>query len=88
MEHDSLGTFVGMVFLIGLILGLMLIAFEDGKPFALYSKLKCKFGVHKNKVGFGNSKINKYYCQSCKTPRKHPQLKAIDGGNKIGNFKF
>jgi hypothetical protein len=69
---------------------LMLMAYDDGKPFALFRRIKCKMGKHTTKVGFGFSKINKYYCQHCREPRKHPVLKVIEGGNKIGrnDFKF
>jgi hypothetical protein len=76
----------GLVILSGIVLGMMLIAFDDGIPFGLINKTKCKLGWHKNKI----NKIPKYYCQHCRKPRKYPNLKVIHGGNKMYNnpFKF
>jgi hypothetical protein len=74
----------GLVVMFGIVLGIMLIAFDDGIPFALFHKLRCKAGWHKNRV----NKVNKYYCQFCKRPRKFPELKLIDGGNKMANNKY
>lgn len=86
----NLLNFTGIVLLaalFGVVFGLLLIAYEDGKPFGLYRRIKCKFGKHTFRIGFRN-RTNKYFCQQCKVPRKHPALKAIDGGNKVNNFKF
>lgn len=65
----------------GLILGLMLIVYENGVQFGLYRKLKCKLGKHTHKVGY-KGHINRYFCKFCKAPRSNPSLKAIDGGKK------
>lgn len=79
MTQITLGTLAGIIFLFGLFFGLMLIAYDDGVPFGVYRKVKCKLGVHTHKVGF-RKRTNKYYCQSCKAPRSHPALKSIKGG--------
>lgn len=81
---------LGLVFLFGLILGLMLMVSEDGVSFVFAKKLMCRLGLHKIKVRIGRLRINKYYCQYCKRPRKHPDLKIVDGGNKVSSsdFKF
>lgn len=70
-------------------MAIILIVHEDGVPFAIVKKIKCKFGRHTHRVGF-RKHINKYYCQSCKAPRKHPELRAVDGGKKdfSTSFKF
>lgn len=81
---------LGLVFLFGIVLFFMLMASEDGISFALAKRLLCKMGLHKIRVRIGALRINKYYCQYCKRPRKHPRLKAIDGGSKISSsdYKF
>ena len=75
-----------LTFLFGIILGIMLIAYEDGTPLALYKKLRCFIGWHKMKA----FNVLKYYCQFCRKPRKHPPLKLVDGKNKIrdNGYKF
>lgn len=77
---------LGGIALVGIFLFALLMAYEDGIPLGFIYKLKCKFGLHKHK----NYKVNKYYCQSCKKPRSHPELKVLDGGNKLRHniFKF
>jgi hypothetical protein len=74
---------LSLVVLFGIVLGIMLIAFEDGVPFGLYRKISCKAGWHKTHVKVGSGKVNKYYCQHCKAPRRFPDLRVIDGGNKM-----
>ena len=66
----------------------MLIAFEDNIPLTLFRRLKCRFGYHSTIKKFGKAKVNKYYCSICKKPRKHPGLKMIEGGNKLGSNRF
>ena len=73
---------------IGLFLGMVLIAYEDGFEFVLWKKLRCKVGLHKNNVVVGGIKIQKYFCQFRKKPRKYPDLKHVYGGKKFGNNKF
>lgn len=65
-------------------------AYENGIRYGLLKKLLCRFGIHKLRVKFGKLKINKYYCQHCKKPRKHPKLTMIAGGNKWydNDYKF
>ncbi len=65
-----------------------MIAYEDNVPFGLFKRLRCITGYHKVRIKFGKLKIHKYYCQYCKEPRRHPALKVIDGGNKMGNNKY
>jgi len=79
-----------ILFLFFPIFFVILISYEDGVQFNLLKKLLCKFGLHKLKVKFGKLKINKYYCQYCKKPRKRPKLTMIDGSNKWykNNYKF
>ena len=74
---------LGLIILFGIVIGLFMVAYEDGIPLALFKKLCCRIGFHKMYIGFGRLKIRKYYCQWCKKPRKHPTLKVIDGGNKM-----
>lgn len=86
MSSNELSTFMGLCLLITIVVCLMLIAYEDGIPFSLLNKLKCKLGYHNVYNRF--RKINIYYCKFCKKPRKHPELKVLDGGRKIGDNKF
>lgn len=88
MDFRNLKTIFGLIFLFGSVFGLMLIAYEDHLPFALYRRLRCKFGRHQYYRKVWVTKINVYYCKFCKKPRKHPPLKIVDGGKKIGNNKF
>lgn len=71
----------------GLIFGIMLVAYDDGDPFALFKRLRCKLGWHKIHNKIGRLRVHLYYCKFCKKPRKYPTLKIIDGGNKIGDNK-
>lgn len=75
--------------LVGVILGIAMVAYEDGIAFGLYRRLKCKFGKHTWKTGYRN-RVNKYYCVRCKKARSHPKLEVVQGGKKwdIGGFKF
>lgn len=89
MEEGIITPLLKSVMLFGLLMGILLVMYEDGVGMSLYKKLRCKLGKHKIKVKHGKLTINKYFCQYCKTPRKHPNLTAIDGGKKRlgGNFK-
>lgn len=80
---------VVMVLLFGLVFGIMLVAYEDGVPFGLLKKIKCKMGKHAFRSGYVR-RMNRYFCKDCKSPRKHPALKAIDGGKRDfdNSFKF
>lgn len=84
MTQDDFTTLVCVVGLFGLVLGMILIAWEDGVRAGQWKKLRCKLGWHKTKV----YKVNKYFCQYCRKPRKKPPLKVVDGGKKFGNNKF
>lgn len=79
-----------MFLMFGVVFGLMLLAFEDGIPFGLVKKIRCRFGWHQMRNKIGRLKVHRYYCKNCKKPRKHPSLKVIDGGRKISKdtFKF
>lgn len=88
MQGDSLGSFIGLTFIFAMVIGLFLIAYEDGIPFSLFKKLRCKLGLHKIRNKIGQLKINVYYCRFCKKPRKHPELKVLDGGKKVFDTKF
>jgi hypothetical protein len=79
---------LGLILLFGMVMGLFMVAYEDNVPFALSKKLRCLIGWHKFRVKFGKLKIHKYYCKWCRKPRKHPPLKIIDGGNKIGYDRY
>lgn len=88
MEHDSVSKLMGLILLFGTVMGIMLIAYDEGVPFGLFKKIKCRIGKHTYKVGF-RKRRHKYFCKHCKKPRKHPALKAIDGGKiELSNFKF
>ena len=77
-----------LLFVVSFSLALMFISFTDGDPLYLYKKIRCRFGMHKVHRKVGKKKTNKYYCKFCKNPRKHPKLKLLDGGRKLGNNKF
>lgn len=79
---------MGSIVLIGIVFGLMLLAYEDGVHFSLFRKLMCRFGWHRLFNSYGGMKIQKYYCQACGKGRKHPDLKVVDGGKKMGDNKF
>jgi hypothetical protein len=87
MVTFSLSSIILVAVLFGFIFGLMLMAFDDSKPFALYRRFKCKSGKHTFIVGH-YTKVNKYFCLHCKSPRKHPQLRVLDGGKKDLDIKF
>lgn len=88
MVEDTLTLFIGLALLFGFILTIMLLAYDGGVPYAVLKKLRCKFGWHKIHDKISKVKVHKYYCKFCKKPRKHPELKAIDGGKKIIDTKF
>lgn len=73
-----------LIALFGIVVFIMLLAFEDGVSFGLFKRLKCKFGRHTMTKGGG--KTPAYRCKYCNTARKH--LRVIDGGNKLGKFDF
>ena len=77
-----LTSYIGVSLLFGIILGVMLTAYDDGEQFALYKKIRCKIGWHKIRTKLGQARVNSYYCQFCKKPRKHPTLKMVEGGKK------
>lgn len=79
---------MGSIVLIGIVFGFMLLAYEDGVRFSLFKKLMCQFGWHSLYNSYGGMKVQKYYCQVCGKGRKHPDLKVVDGGKKIGNNRF
>lgn len=87
-DHSYWMPLLGLTFLIGMVFGLLLIAYEDGVAFGLSKKLSCKFGKHKFHIKIKRIKIQKYYCQNCKIKRHYPKLDFIQGGNKFGNFKY
>jgi len=88
MEPDQIRTLLGVTVLFGLILGLMLIAYEDNIPKANWKKLRCLLGWHQLTKKIGRIKIALYYCQNCKKARKFPDMKLIDGGRKLRNNRF
>lgn len=86
MEQSIIIGVLEIVAFFSIVLGLLLLAYEDGVPFGLIKRIRCKFGWHKRY----KKKAPRYYCGFCKEPKKHPELKVIDGGNKMGHsgFKF
>lgn len=79
MTDIPMTTWLGMAVLFGLVFSIMLMAYDGGEAFGLYKKIKCKMGKHAHKIGYRKN-VNKYFCKHCKAPRKHPALRAIDGG--------
>jgi hypothetical protein len=91
MNQDGMDSFVAFTCLAGLfgiVFGMILIAYEDGVPLGRLKKILCRLNFHKFHFKTGKVKSHKYYCTFCKKPRKHPDLKVIDGGNKMGNNKY
>lgn len=87
----NLASFYGVVFLaamVGILFGIILACYEDGKPFGMYRRLRCKYGKHRMAVKVGKLRISKYFCQDCKIPRKHPNLMVIKGGTRLSDTKF
>jgi hypothetical protein len=84
MENDFWEVYLGVAAILAIIILPLILIYDNGVRFAIPKMLFCKMGFHKMK----SRKISKYYCQYCKRPRKHPDLKMIDGGKKIGNNKF
>lgn len=82
MSDNTAAVSLILIFLCGIVLGIMLMCYEDGVKFGLAKRIKCKFGKHTFR-GYRNKHL--YYCERCKTPRIHPSLKAIQGG-KIDSF--
>jgi hypothetical protein len=88
MDNVLFGKFLTLVlFLFGIIF-FFLLAYGDGNPFWIVKKMTCRLGMHKVYRKIGKLKIHRYYCEHCKKPRKHPELKIVDGGKKIGNNLF
>lgn len=82
---------MALTLLTGTLTGFAMVLYEDGVPFGRFKKIKCKLGFHKRDHKIGKFVISrKYYCEHCKAPRKHPQLKVLQGGKKEVNntFKF
>ena len=88
MDKNSLVSIIAFSVFFGFIFSLILIAYSDNYFIKLFQKYRCRIGKHKNQYKIGKYVRNKYYCEHCKEPRKHPELKLIDGGKKIGNNKF
>jgi hypothetical protein len=88
MGQETFTVYLGIAALVGIILGMILIAYEDGVQFARWKKLRCKLGWHSIHTKIGRLKVHKYYCNFCRKPRKHPELKVVDGGNKLGNNQY
>jgi hypothetical protein len=84
MEQDTITTYLALSAILGMILIPLIFAYDDGIRFALPKRLFCKLGFHKMK----KRRVHKYYCQYCKKPRKHPELKMLDGGNKIRDNQY
>ena len=82
MKKDYITTILGAAFIVGILFAFILIVIEDGTVVTFLKKLGCRYGRHTSQVKIGSTKINKYYCEYCKAPRKHPDLKVLDGGNK------
>lgn len=82
MNQVPLYVFIGYSIFLGLILFSALLFYEDGKSFGLFRRICCKLNYHKTHNKVGKTKIHKYYCQNCKIPRKHPELRMIQGGNR------
>lgn len=84
----DIASFTGIIVLAGLfgiIGGVMLSCHDDGKPHALWYKLKCKLGRHTMAV----RGVKRIRCQGCGLKRSHPHLKVIDGAKKDrSRFKF
>lgn len=85
---SNLSTILGLAAIFGILIGMMLIAYEDGVHCSRWKKIRCKMGWHKIRFKLYGMRINKYYCEYCKVPRKHPVLRVIEGGRKFGNNKF
>jgi hypothetical protein len=91
MTQDPLDTFITFLCaagFFGIVIGMILISYEDGIPMARWKKLRCKLNWHERHLKVGKTKVQKYYCSFCKKPRKHPPMKIVDGGNKMGNNKY
>lgn len=79
---DNLDIFVMMLFPFTVVGILFLLLYEDGVPFSMYNKIRCRWlKKHKFITTFG--KIPKYYCLACGVPREHPKLKLIVGGKVL-----
>lgn len=81
---------LGAAFLFGIVLAVMLMAYEDGVSFGLLRRLSCKFDRHTHFYRVDKITMQRYFCKFCRKPRKHPPLKVIDGGKKFrdNGFKF
>lgn len=71
-----------------IVFGLIILTYEDIPVFYFIKHIRCKLGLHKRVLKFGDIKIRKYYCQWCKQSRKHPKLEAIEGGKKDLDIYF
>lgn len=88
MDLDQFTIVVCLAAIVGILGGMILIAYEDGVPQGRLKKILCRLERHKWSVKVGKVKTAKYFCQHCKKRRSHPVLKVVDGGNKMGNNKY
>ncbi len=82
--------FIFSALFFGTIFGLIAIIIGDWAQFKPYQMFMCKRGSHLYTSGRFTKK-NHYFCQmrGCKIPRKHPELRSIEGGKvELGNFNF
>lgn len=87
MTGTNVAGITSICIFIGILIGVLLIIFEDARPSHILQKMRCKRGKHVLKTGFYKN-INRYFCTYCKAPRQHPSLKIIDGGKKDIDISF
>jgi hypothetical protein len=78
-NNPPIGIVIALVFPLGFIFALLLIAYDEGRLTRWFFLFKCKSGRHKFTRGF-LGKTKTYYCERCRKPRRHPMLKVVDGG--------
>ena len=70
--------------IIGILGGVFLSCYEDGKPHGLWYRLRCRL----NKHIFSQKGVRKIKCQHCQALRPNLHLTAIDGGMKRNKSTF
>ena len=84
MDIVSFYSVIMLAIMVGVLGGVLLACYEDGKPHGLWYKLKCRLKLHI----FRLNGIQRIKCQHCGVPRPGLHLKAIDGGAKSDKSIF
>lgn len=84
MDIVSFYSVVTLAVIVGVLGGVLLACYEDGKPHGLWYKLRCRLKQHI----FTLHGVRRIKCQHCGIKRPGLHLTAIDGGAKKSKSSF